>query len=172
VRVGLGVEVEVDLGDGEPAGRVGAERKLFVGQGVHERRGFGSAVSSDVNGSGHGGRERAHDLSRRREGRIAHHVRSGGRAQCPFVHRLVSRTVELVQRKFDEQVHGLDRCPIRKDAKGPHETCVALLVSPEESLHPCARRRHRGPERDGLFRDGRDRLEHSLVTLGEVARRR
>ena len=68
MRVGLGVEVEVELGRGEPGRRVGAERELVVGQLVDQRCGFGTMGSSRFGRSGHGVRERGHGERRRQSG--------------------------------------------------------------------------------------------------------
>ncbi len=172
VRVGLGVEVEVELSRSEPGRRVGAERELVVGQPIDQRCGFGTVGSSCLGRSGHGVRERGHGERRRQQGRISQYLRRAHRAPGPVVHRLVSRAVELVQRQLDQQPDGLDRGRLRQAAKSPHETRVGLLVSPEEALHPGARRRDCRAEGARLLRDDRDRLQQRLMAVGEMPRRR
>ena len=101
VEVGLGVQVEVDLGDSEPPRHVGADRELVVGQVIHEGCGFVAAGSGDLGRSGHRVREGAHDRCRRHEERVSQYPSRAHPAPGPVAHRLVSRAVELVQGQLD-----------------------------------------------------------------------
>ena len=172
VRVGLGVAVEVELSGSEPGRRVGSARELVVGQLIDQCCGFRTVGSSYFSRSGHGGRQRGHGKGRCPEGCISHHLRVGHGTPGPVRHRLVSRAVELVERQLDQQLDGLDGGRVRQAAKGPHQTGVGVLVSPELTLHPCACRRDRRAEGTRLLRDDRDRLQQRFMTIGEVARGR
>jgi hypothetical protein len=82
VRVGFGVKVQIDLGDSEPARRVGTERELLVRQLIHERGGVGMLGSSGLGRAGHDLSERGHDGRRGNEGGTSHFFR------CPHRGRL------------------------------------------------------------------------------------
>jgi hypothetical protein len=65
MQVGLGVEIEVELGCGEPGCGIGAAGEVVVGKLIDECSGFGTVGSSRLGRSGDRHGERGHCERRR-----------------------------------------------------------------------------------------------------------
>ena len=74
--LGLGVEVEVELGRSEPGRRIKTERELVIGEPVDQRCGFGTLGLSCSGRSRHGACESGHGERRCQQGRISQHLRA------------------------------------------------------------------------------------------------